>query len=568
MTKGEMLRQCCCGLVVMLLFVMVGVVNAQDDSSAKMQAVEQLQKHAALGGMEVELGEMTSGRVTVFYDKEAYGKQSRDIGKFAVAVNEQMRQAQEDAAALQGKMEKVAARIDELVGGGNFAKKMWAGNAGRFFGKFIGQRGVVSVVDGEVVVYFLPQEKVRAFLAKGGKIKGHVYDEKTGQVAVNIEYGKSHKGGAEIRDGDLVAVLPVRPVNEAKEGALRGGLDSMLDRSLNPLTRGEGLDMTGLAVHELVEGTILAGRLKPKDPRFRWFSDGAANAITEIVLREQFGDEKADEFVSGWDDAMKKFAKVHVGLGRWEGKGYQIETGLEAQKELELARYGYATEEMRRVVKEKGEGAVKEMIDRMLVRSGGERVSGEDVLGGVGDVEPGIYKRLAAYEKYDSRENTARGYFDVMMKARDEGRYDDAVMAMLRIKEQRDGPEPQDYYFIAKLLRAGGHQKEADAVLPGLMGKVSGKNKVNVGKYLVAYELESKHPERVYDVAELVLAYEPEHVPSLVVRMVRQMKMGKLNQAGVTAKRIMVLEPNESSKVHQMAKQVRESVMATVGPVE
>jgi hypothetical protein len=208
---------------------------------------------------------------------------------------------------LAGHKEQIIERIGTIVGASDMALSR------RVMEQFTDM--LVRFTSTPVNLIVVSQEMAKDYLRQGGKLPGFTYDKPSDMVAYNFAVDSGSPLPSQI-------VIPVGPTSKGmfnSPGSLFGSMS------------------VGVIIHEAVEGAILV-RLKPSSPYYRWFSDGFAEAITAIVLREYFTLEMADDHLSGREVEEYADIKQQVNLAYWIGKAYGIDLPFASEKRLEQAR--------------------------------------------------------------------------------------------------------------------------------------------------------------------------------------------------------------------------------------
>ena len=265
----------------------------------------------------------------------------------------------------------------------------------------------------------IPKMEAKQYLRTGGSLPHTTYDPATDTAHITA-------GWAYTSDG---------PPLEAKE--LYFPVDSMkeLEETLNSLKDGNNL-MPGVILHELVESALFE-RLGTKDPFFRWFSDGFANAITEVLLRKFIDPKTADQFVQVNSVEPYRDLAPRLLLRYWMGNAFCVNTPLSSEKRLTQARYNYATHEARRLIEKHGADIAGKAIDLVLKERQGSTLN-------IGDLLLRCFQKVtgedleARFSQYQPFRTTAEGiglYQKQLKEAVRSLRHEDALSATLRLIE-------------------------------------------------------------------------------------------------------------------------------------
>ena len=229
-------------------------------------------------GLPFEMREVKQGRVVVLYGEEFNGE-ANEIEAWVAAINARDVKMRDEAKKVAKDLEPIAQRIDGMIGG-SYAEQFVKSNAGAFMGQLIGSGGVLGLAQGDVVIGLIDREKLFGFVKQGGEVDGITIDKQTGVGRVELIF-KAGKGmNGELYENVVDWTLPV----DGGAAGLKERLDSietiLLGRSGGVLS---GDELKGVAIHEIAEIAILR-RMGKQDRFTRWFTDGAANVITEKVL--------------------------------------------------------------------------------------------------------------------------------------------------------------------------------------------------------------------------------------------------------------------------------------------
>jgi hypothetical protein len=390
----------------------------------------------------------------------------------------------------------------------------------------------------ELRIYLVMKATTKDYLRKGGSLPNFTYDKVTDTIKYYFPLFEK------IRARDLEIALPVEgPQSCEKE--IRAFF-SMLSESTPVLCGG--------TFHEVAELAIFS-RLRPFDPYFRWFSDGFATAIAIRLLRKHLGAEAAQQFAAGNDVARFADLEKHINLYYWMGLGYCIETPLETEHRLNLARYAYATLEADRLIERQGLGCVRRILDKVDTGKGNSsrnlfpavrEVTGED-----------LEKRFRRYQAFETKEDGIKHYAEQNNAAIARKDYAEALPALLRILELRGLKDPRFYSNSALILYRMGHEAMGDRAI--LKHADFCKRRGSTAAYIIMhklfidYALKCSNLKKAEPSAQEVMKIEPEYVPAMAVGMLRVGKEGDTERAHVIARRILELEKDPKNPWRQLA---------------
>jgi hypothetical protein len=142
---------------------------------------------------------------------------------------------------------------------------------------------------GNVDLYPVTQGTTKDYLRKAGTLPGFSYDKTTDTAS--YWFGWASWFGEPVEEREVALAIPV---------AGPEGVEDRFRAVLSGIARWSAM-MPGLAFHEVAEVAIVLFRLRPRDPYFRWFSDGFANAIAIRLLRKYVSGDAAREYAKGSD---------------------------------------------------------------------------------------------------------------------------------------------------------------------------------------------------------------------------------------------------------------------------
>jgi len=278
----------------------------------------------------------------------------------------------------------------------------------------------------------------------------------------------------------------------------------------------------GAALHEVAEWAIVK-RLRPKDPYFRWFSDGFANVIALQVLKSRDFPDAARTFETSLVPDNAGDARHRVRLRYWLGVDYQIETALRSENQLEHNRYVYATQLANDVVCRQGIGCVSKILDALknVDRSTGGTLQSAVTL----TTQIDIRAMLNEYQDFDQVEASKilQHHLDSMAVAYTEKRFDVGLEHALRAIElaQVEEYRPDLYLSAAILLFKGGHESLSDNVLEKQLKVAQKSTRLPILKAQIDYAWAVGSPQKGYVAADEILSSERDNVPALATRLHR-----------------------------------------------
>jgi len=403
----------------------------------------------------------------------------------------------------------------------------------------------------KVTFYVARSGTIKDFLRSGGQLPNFSYDRASDVATYNPRINVP-EGAAPPETYDFC--IPILPDREFSQYVA-----SVFD----VLREFTGPNILGLATHEVTEMTLVR-RARPTDAYWRWFSDGVANVITIGLLEKYVGKEAAEQFAHGFDPNEKQGLADQVNLRYWMLANYCVYTTdgpVKAESQMERARYAYATTEVRRLIDAHGIGCIRDILDRIVPK---ERRDGSDLLQVVKEVTgEDMESRLARYQTFETREQGLKKYGEAFKAASAQDNSEQMFVNVVRAMELRgSGPSFEhlkSFLNAALLLHRMGHDEAVDTVMQRMIELYSQDSVVN-GRYAAAeafvfYALNCDQPQKARKMADEVLQRAPEHVPSLVVKMLVSRDEANMAEARKYAAQVCRLAENDS-KAYRVASEV------------
>ena len=484
-------------------------------------------------GADYEMLEVKKGRVVVLLDEELVGQHGEVMG-FVAEMDGRDRTSQEQRCLVERDIVKIGEKIDELLGG-EFGRAVTENaSTGQLFTRVAGESGLLGVVGGELRLAVVERGGMERYLATGGNVPGHKrLEDGRGKMSYEVKSGVQH---GELKYGEVAWVIPVdkEQAEQGMEAALLRVKEALLGRQV---VGRQGMWL-GVVVHEIAEGVILR-RLGGQSLHSRWFTDGMAEAVTWIVLRDLYGEQMAEQWVrdtSDYEDMVED-----VDLLRWENKAVAVNVEVQQMAELSAARYAFAAEEMRRLVEIEGEGVFKQLIDEAVRLGEKGGATDRSLVDAAKQIDPDFLKQMVKYRRFEgTQEDMVRGYMGLYRQAVKDERWGDALVAYIHLKEQRDQVNLNDYWRVVEILMKEGHASDAERVLLGIGRVMQGqREKSEVQRMLVRFYLSTGQQDKAGEIAEVLLQAQPEDSAGLLARMLRLMKLQKYEQAKVAAERLL-----------------------------
>jgi hypothetical protein len=368
-------------------------------------------------------------------------------------------------------------------------------------------------------------------LRTGASLPGFTYDST--EDAVTYSHNISFSAGTPV-----TVTVPVASAEQLSDELL-----GTLDR----LRFGTAIDPT-LALHELVEGTMLVQMLRPTKPHFRWFTDGFANVIAIELSRRHIGEQDAVSYRDGFDIEPYLDIKREVNLRFWLPADIEIPTPLDEEERLRKARYCFATHEARQLVEQHG----LDLVRRILAEPTDDLVQAVSAAAG-----EDVAERLAQYQPAEPVQALGELYGRRFSVAMEDGNDEAALRAILRLNELSGGRNVQHNAIASHLLHRMGDARAARAVLEQQRGIFAKREQPDGTKALnhafVIFALRLNQHEPAYDVAEQILADSPDDLAALTIRLHRLIGEGQAKEAELVAERIIDLSPGRDHPACRVA---------------
>jgi hypothetical protein len=388
--------------------------------------------------------------------------------------------------------------------------------------------------------YLVTRPKIKSFLKAGGQLPDCTYDRASDFVVYKPHWDVTIKGGP-LREYEFAI-----PISLDEKFAGQVGFFLQLPAKFF----GGGLSIGG-AIHEVVEINLVR-RTKPMGPYWRWFNEGVANVITTEILKKYGGEKIAGDFAGAYDTGRYKDMEKKINLQYWIPQDWiLIEIPLETERQIELARYAYATYEARMLVEKNGIECIRRILDEVSTKQ--SRLSGElfsaikKVTGE--DIEP----RLASYQTFSTRHEGLIKYatkHDLLRKDNYEGRLNCFVRRIELQADELSGQILEECGFVAMLLIQLGRENTADKLMDYCVD-FTHKNASPLGyqnalALYVAYTIESNKPEKGLKRADELLKIEPDNVYALTAKMLAYKNAGEITEAKKIAEKIYSLADVQS----------------------
>ncbi len=394
------------------------------------------------------------------------------------------------------------------------------------------------------------QSTIKDLLERGETLPNFTFDRATRSVSMNFQFDSKHPQATNY------FIMPLVP-------------DTTMEQCVEQLHQMlvAAIPSTAIALHEVTEMAIVQ-RLHPSTPYFRWFSDGFANTIAAKVVHDQISPEAADDFLKMYDTAKLGDIEKRVNLMWWMGKDAEIDTPLPFEKDLENARYCFATFEAKRLADQYGYDKIAAIItkaspakvnDPRGLFDAVKEATGED-----------LRERFKRYQSFATDKEGIELYSNQFNTLKIRGDLQGALSALLRMREIRGPNSLEDYRAAASMFISLKQQPAAEQMYQKLFDllKRRGQNDQRLAalESYCDYSLEAKTPENAADAAIEVLQAAPKSLPALSVRMVTLQQETRTSEAVELANQILAIEQPDNSAYRRLAEQVRAKNKSTAPP--
>ncbi|MEM8738893.1 MAG: hypothetical protein AAGG38_10525 [Planctomycetota bacterium] len=302
-----------------------------------------------------------------------------------------------------------------------------------------------------------------------------------------------------------------------------------------------------IALHETLEYTITVGWAgRNRDPHWRWFSDGLANALTFDLLRRHGFDAEADDMLGVF--APDRFAdlKPELNLRYWLEAKFSPPVTAAGETRVRSARYTYATVECQRLLDDHGTAWIGPVLTRLRAA---DAPSTPLVIEAIRDAtDTDLQPRLDAYQSFADRDAGIARYAERYADAVAREDFDAVAAASLRLIElQRVRRQQslliQPYFLLAKALASGHHFAESLAVIQHLRERsgntLSPDDALNLAKFASLIAVRGRNLAAGNPLVQPLIDLDPELAFSLLFRAHRAHTAGDPDLAARLARRAL-----------------------------
>ncbi len=316
-----------------------------------------------------------------------------------------------------------------------------------------------------------------------------------------------------------------------------------------PLGKSCSIIHLSLAIHETVEFAITLQMVELQGGvDIRWFSDGFANAVTELVIRRLGDRDELAGLEKGLDPSEYEHLKQDINLAHWlmspvglNDAAGGMDNPIDREREITSARYAFSFVEARRLIDAHGEGIVKkimrELTERGRVRptdyyDAVKRVTGEDMTG-----------RLRAYQRFDTIDEGIKLHAQQYADAREKEDHGAALLALARLIELRskNSYATNQYPVAARLYLRMGRPDVGLRVMRSQWKHMltNFPTLAEVGaEALIDYAFDCGDLSMADDAAQDLIRRHPPHGPALIVLMDKALRAGEQDQIEQLAERL------------------------------
>ena len=520
-----------------LLAVVAGV--AQDGQ------VDETDPWAPLNLIDVQTEQ---GRVRLDPALEANVDEVRQIvtGQFAT-----LRSDMKEFETLAEREGQIVDRINDLIGFDPDAEQRELQR--RVFLTFLrmSRRAIAPPEKLEIIV--IRRETLVGFLRSGGELPNVTYDAETDTGSLRFWFSA---GGADLQgvadDGkewDGITTLPLIVKN-------------VEDLSLT-IEELKNFNVASLPVHELAEVSIVT-MLEYSDFGPRWFNDGFANVLAEIVLAEVGADSAREALLASLDvDQFDDIAKEETMLRYWPNGALEfgsLRKATEYEERLRLARYAWAHHEAKRIVDDHGIGVIRRIMERAAAANTPKadymigyirQVTGEDMLG-----------RLRQYQQFHTWQNGIDLYAERAAEAHQAGDLEAEFSASSRMSELvlKQGYEPRMFLGGAITMALLG---EFDLGLEVLrrQPKVAPAARSHIHRYICSYSVDFRHYAEAYESAAYLI---DRHIATWPARIVRAHELLHEKEDRAASRELLLPAIEEMRKIRDVNEEVRAKALRQI----
>ncbi len=399
--------------------------------------------------------------------------------------------------------------------------------------------------------YLARTSTIKAFLRAGGQLPDFSYDRQGDSILYSPRIRMMEGTGL---PEDFGVCVPIGADREF--GRYVSAMLGIFQKFL-------GSGMVDAAIHEVTE-MALVERVRPGDPYWRWFSDGFANAISYILIEKYLGREAADEFAA--QNGVGKYGHLEkeVNLRYWMMASFFVDVTpmpVKAEADLEYARYAFSMAEAQAIVGRHGIDCVRRIIDAL---SGGDSRTGSDLLKVIEDVTgEDMAARLRRYQTFQTATEGITKYEQAYEAARREEDYEQMFVNLLRLMELRGDVFSRDYLLrfreAAWILFKLGREDAGDEVMRNAIDLYStgpiARGREAALEAFILYALDCNNPRKADSAADELLGRDPEHISSLVVKMLVHVEDDDLTGAKAVAEQVCCLA-KEGSQARALAAKI------------
>lgn len=505
----------------------------------------------ASGWEKLDLASTTIAGAAVHYEKCFEAK----LTVFEKLYKEYLARKQgRDAEAVRSKMDPIIADINRILG----VTEPETDRQRQMLAFFLGAAPV-----GRMTFYLVSQKTTKDFLRAGGQLPNYTYDKATDTAEYRLAFQMSGSLGS-IDQLALETSKSSGPVEHlelafspSSEEAFEDEVGSVFQGPLQAFTGA----VSGGAIHEVAEMSLLL-RVRFRGRRWRWFSDGVANVMTVHLLKKHIGDETAGQFLSGYDTSKHEQLEKQINLRYWLSEAVRIESPVQYEEDLRLARYAYATLEVQRLVDAHGIECIGKILDEVCTQ---ESRTSRELMAAIQNVTgEDMAKRLARYQSFLTPQEGLARYSAACNAALPAKDYEQAFINLMRVRELRDSPYSpiglDDWSKAGLLLVKMGHEEVADSAMRKCVKAFSGTGSPEARgaamDALLVHALRCGRPQTAVTVAEDMLTIRPDHVLAHTVQMLTKVADGEVADAKELARRIIALTEGKGSRARSDAEKV------------
>lgn len=400
-------------------------------------------------------------------------------------------------------------------------------------------------------LYIVSQTNAKDLLRSGKSLPGFTYNSQTDQAICQNQCESTTKHPLSA----WPLTLPVKA--DTNDSSISDGLETLQQFTKNP----------GVIIHEVTEMSLVQ-IIHPTDPLCRWFHDGVAEAVAYEVLKQHQGYNAAQAYLKLRDPNHYEVPKEQVNLRYWPSADHTLldrYTYLELLNDQSLARYYYATEEVRRLIERHDLSILAKIIDAFSQRESRgandlfiviQELTGED-----------LAQRFLRYQTFTDKQEGIKHYATAYNEA---SSHKDHIAMLLNLHSLYElkltRPNPGQILIsrerAATLLFKLGYRDHAEKTMQRCIEYFSKrwgeKGRRAAEERYMQFALGNKCPQQAVDIADRHIEAYPGHTTKIarIIKMTAAMREHNIPEAQHWAKTVVASLPDPNNPIHRQAQLV------------